>query len=362
MFNNMILNNPNLTATPSPKAALACAQALPEAQWWLPACSLPTPDKPVHSANVLGVDVVLWLTSAGWHAAIDQCSHRGAALSKGCVVNNTLQCPYHGWAFNPRGECVSIPALPDFKPPVGHGLTRIKVCEYGGVLWVQLATNDDKPQPASLFKAHTQHLSQPNMQHTICGPYEVATSAPRVVENFLDISHFGTVHKDWLGDPSHMSLEPYTLHESAQDLHASGCKVWQPKSQAQLDSLHTGAWVDYDYFLAHPYGASLKKHPDTEAGISESIALFVCPVSPTQSVVWFSFVSQADGHDAAAIRAFQDTIFKQDEAVLLTQRPVCLPLEPNAEKHSAADKMSAAYRRLLSQWNITVGTIPRLAA
>jgi phenylpropionate dioxygenase-like ring-hydroxylating dioxygenase large terminal subunit len=32
-----------------------------------------------------------------------------------------------------------------------------------------------------------------------CGPYDVAASAPRIVENFLDMAHFSFVHEGWLG-------------------------------------------------------------------------------------------------------------------------------------------------------------------
>jgi phenylpropionate dioxygenase-like ring-hydroxylating dioxygenase large terminal subunit len=67
-------------------------------------------------------------------------------------------------------------------------------------------------------------------------------------------------------------------------------------------------------------------------------------------------VMQDVGQTDAAVQAFQHTIFMQDVPVLLSQRPALLPLEASAEKHSAADKMSAAYRKLLRDWGIAQGT------
>ena len=29
----------------------------------------------------------------------DICPHRAAPLSKGCIKDNTVECPYHGWRF-----------------------------------------------------------------------------------------------------------------------------------------------------------------------------------------------------------------------------------------------------------------------
>ena len=55
---------------------------------------------------------------------------------------------------------------------------------------------------------------------------------------------------------------------------------------------------------------------------------------------------------------FQDTIFGQDRPVLESQRPKRLPLAPDAEVHSAADRISSAYRRYLRDSGITFGVIP----
>src|SRR5256885_16533311 len=71
------------------------------------------------------------------------------------------------------------------------------------LVWVRLATGEELsavPALAALaalpaFEAEADaHLRKLN-----CGPYDVAASAPRIIENFLDMSHFGFVHEGWLG-------------------------------------------------------------------------------------------------------------------------------------------------------------------
>jgi phenylpropionate dioxygenase-like ring-hydroxylating dioxygenase large terminal subunit len=337
----------------SPKNTFHSIQALPEARWWLPAAALPLGDVEVLKACVLGVDVVLWQIDSNWHAALDQCPHRGAALSAGCVKENTLQCPYHGWQFDAQGACKQIPALPEFAPPAGHGLTTFSVRVYGGMIWVQLRADAAATLPSDFYPAHTAVLQKVGMLHALTQAYDVHTSAPRAVENFLDVSHFGTVHEGWLGDAAHMEVHPYTVETCPQRAKALGVCAWQPQSQATLSQ---GAWVDYTYEIAHPYCAQLTKLPSTAGGLEESIAMWACPTSPTTCRVWFSLCMADVGQTAQAVKAFQHTIFIQDKPILEAQRPALLPLDTSAEKHSAADRMSAAYRALLVNWRISVGT------
>jgi phenylpropionate dioxygenase-like ring-hydroxylating dioxygenase large terminal subunit len=98
----------------------------------------------------------------------------------------------------------------------------------------------------------------------------------------------------------------------------------------------------------------LRKAPDAQAGYRESIALFVCPLEPEASRVWFRMAVPEQQSSDAQLREFQDRIFAQDRPVLESQRPRRLPLT-GGEVHSAADRASAAYRRYLEGLGITFG-------
>ena len=141
-------------------------------------------DVPV-AVRVLGEDVVLWRDVAGTpHAARDRCPHRGTRLSLGKVCDGQIECAYHGWRFDGEGRCRLIPALPGFTPPATHAVATFPVTEAHGLLWLQL----EGPQAVlPAFSAETDtRLRKLNV-----GPFEVETSAPRIVENFLDLAHFG---------------------------------------------------------------------------------------------------------------------------------------------------------------------------
>ena len=364
-----------------------------ESAHWHPVAALADVQAQPLAVQLLDHNLVVWRDAAGQvHAWADQCPHRGARLSLGRVCAGRLECPYHGWQFAPSGQCVRVPALPDFVPPAGHGARVFAVQVWCELVWVCLQPGmvaDSALQGAKSAQGlgHTQ--ATPEVQGTQgtqggsetttqlparplpqfeaeadtrlrklnCGPYDVATSAPRIVENFLDMAHFGFVHEGWLGARETPDIPDYQVQPTPTGLVASGCKAWQPQS-----NLHStrGALVEYRYEVTGPYTAVLTKVPEAGStavqGWRESIALFICPVGPEQSRVWFRLAVADFATEAAQLQAFQHTIFTQDQPVLESQRPACLPLDVRAEAHTAADKASAAYRRFLREAAIRFGT------
>ena len=307
-------------------------------------------DKPL-PVVLLEQEVVLWRDAQGRaHAWADQCPHRGAKLSLGAVCDGRLECPYHGWQFAPEGQCVHVPALPAFVPPASHAARRYGVQERYGLVWVQLLADPSVPLPVFASEDDAQ------LRKVLCGPYDVATSAPRIVENFLDMAHFGFVHDGWLGMRAATQIEDYQVQTTPTGLRATQCKAWQPQSNVHSTA---PAQVEYSYEVVAPYTAVLAKVPDAASvalqGFRESIALFVSPVAPESSRVWFRLAMADFVSPDATLQDFQHTIFMQDKPVLESQRPRRLPLDLRAEAHTAADKASSAYRRYLKNETITFG-------
>ena len=67
-----------------------------------------------------------------------RCPHRLVPLAAGTVVDGTLQCPYHGWRFDPEGRCAEVPSLgPDAAAPPRADLRMPwGVDERHGWVWV----------------------------------------------------------------------------------------------------------------------------------------------------------------------------------------------------------------------------------
>jgi phenylpropionate dioxygenase-like ring-hydroxylating dioxygenase large terminal subunit len=328
-----------------------------EKELWHPvALSEAVADAPL-AVELLDCNLVLWRDGAGAvQAWADKCPHRGARLSIGKVCAGRLECPYHGWQFEPNGHCVHVPALPDFVPPAGHAARSYFCTEQYGLVWVRMVASHDAVA-AALPRFEAEDDAQ--LRKVNCGPYDVATSAPRIVENFLDMAHFGFVHEHWLGSRDAATIADYQVQSTPTGIRATGCRAVQPKSNLHSTS---AAQVEYSYEVTAPYAAVLTKIPEASsvavAGWREAIGLFISPISPERSRVWFRLAVADFASLDQTLRDFQHTIFTQDQPVLESQNPKCLPLDLRAEVHTAADKASSAYRRYLNQNSITFGVIP----
>lgn len=77
----------------------------------------------------------------------DRCPHRHAPLSQGRLVDGTLQCPYHGWRFDERGELKDLPGAPPNACVPGIRARTIAIIEYDGLVWARYGEDGDENIP-----------------------------------------------------------------------------------------------------------------------------------------------------------------------------------------------------------------------
>ncbi|GIZ53302.1 (2Fe-2S)-binding protein [Noviherbaspirillum aridicola] len=307
--------------------------------------------------RLLEQDLIVWRSQDGSvHAWEDRCPHRGARLSLGRVAGDRVVCPYHGWQFDTAGQCRLQPAHPRDTPPKTACTRRFLAQEAYGLVWVCLGTAPRRLLP---FPEH----ANPALRKVVCGPYLVHACGPRIIENFLDMAHFGFVHEGILGDAEHTEITDYKVAEFDDGLGddgmkgviATGCFAWQP--QANLLAAG-GSMVEYTYRVVRPLSAILTKLPQAQDGFHEAISLHVQPMDEEHCRAWIilAMTNSVSGDDE--LRAFQDRIFLQDLAVLESQRPKRMPLGPGIEVPQRADRLSAAYRRMLARLGMRYGVIP----
>ena len=313
-----------------------------ENEWLVAAISHEVGAEPF-KVRVLGEDVVLWRSLSGLRAFKDLCIHRGTALSLGRVEDGELVCAYHGWRFAESGQCVHIPAQPDLKVPIKAKAVTYQVKEAYGLVWVCLG------EPSGEVPEHREYSE--GFRTILCGPYKVEAEAPRVVENFLDVSHLMWVHEGLLGVPSHAQIPDYRVYERANTLVTDIIRIYQPDPDGRGKVVHN----NYIYEVLRPLTVRFGKSDDTSDDVF-AITLAVTPNGYRETTA-YALLSRNYALETPdeTFRTFQDDVFSQDERILASQRPEQLPLDLAEELHIKSDRLAIAYRKYLRELGVRVG-------
>jgi phenylpropionate dioxygenase-like ring-hydroxylating dioxygenase large terminal subunit len=301
------------------------------------------PEGRLLAARLLGEDLVLWRAGERVLAWQDLCVHRGTKLSLGRVIGETVECSYHGWTYGADGRCVAIPAHPGQQPPARAAVRTYRALTAYGLVWASLGEPAAGPPPFPEWDATSY-------RKILCGPYPVAASGPRIVENFLDVGHFPFVHENILGTRERPEVDDYEAETGPEGVVAPGVRVYQPDPYGTGQ----GAVVSYTYRALRPLTAYLAKETD---GPRFTLLLAITPHETVRSTAWM-VMAMNYGHETPEREfvVWQNAIFAQDQPILESQRPELLPLDLQAELHLRSDRAAIAYRRWLGELGVSFGT------
>jgi nitrite reductase/ring-hydroxylating ferredoxin subunit len=120
----------------------------------------------------------------------DVCPHLGAHFSEGgCVVDNSVRCPYHHWHFDKSGECVRIPHAGKI-PPKARVRSHSVEERYGLIFMYRDAEGGSATRELPSIPGFDQE------DYFSPGRYEftMRIHPQDVMENIVDSSHFYAVH------------------------------------------------------------------------------------------------------------------------------------------------------------------------
>jgi phenylpropionate dioxygenase-like ring-hydroxylating dioxygenase large terminal subunit len=197
---------------------------------------------------------------------------------------------------------------------------------------------------------------EPDRRNMNAASMGVHVSAPRAVENFLDLAHFAFVHTNYLGVEPHTEIKPYKVEVSAggEGILATKCVAYQPLASLVATE---GYDVEYVYRVPHPYCAILYKANAVDLARQDVICLFLQPAEEERSIGHMLLSVLDETNSDKAIRAYQQLIFGQDKPILENQTPKRLPLDMRTELSARADSSSSTYRRWLKDRGVRYGTI-----
>jgi phenylpropionate dioxygenase-like ring-hydroxylating dioxygenase large terminal subunit len=148
--------------------------------------------------KVLGEELVLFRDPNGASGLVAaHCPHRGASLEYGDIADGGIRCPYHGWLFNTRGQCLEMPGEPQgsrFPAKVKHRAYPVR--QLGGFIFAYLGPDQDSPPPVPRYRALADRVGRRSLEATRFYDYNWFN----FIENGADPVHFSTLHRADPGD------------------------------------------------------------------------------------------------------------------------------------------------------------------
>jgi len=288
------------------------------------------------------------MTSCTDKISLDQWYAIGAVqeMTAGSVYDTVLLEKHLSFAISASG----IPQV--WRRELGEDDT-LPVQNLYGYVWTSLG------EPLSQIFAIPEFF-EPDRRNINAATIGVNVSAPRAIENFLDMGHFPYVHTDILGVEPHTEVKEYDVEisEENDEILATRCLFFQPMAAMASGG---GAEVEYIYRVPHPFCSVLYKSSPLDVTRKDVIAVFLQPMDQEHIRAHMLLSVLDEDNNDRSLRLFQQTIFGQDKPILENQFPKRLPLDPRAETPIRADKSAITYRRWLSNKGVTYGVIPAAA-
>jgi nitrite reductase/ring-hydroxylating ferredoxin subunit len=196
-----MLETVSRSASPAPPAPPAAAFPQWPIGWYAAAPSDRIGRQPI-GVDLFGRRIVVYRSRAGGPIAMDaRCWHMGADLSAGRVIDDCIQCPFHGWKYSSDGRCTSIPAQPG-----GAGGAHQQIfcsAETAGRVFVFSPDRPAYPLPFFRGTSANELAGAPPFTLEVGCPWWLATT------NGFDLQHFAEAHdRRLIGEPAVSSPHP----------------------------------------------------------------------------------------------------------------------------------------------------------
>ncbi len=159
--------------------------------WYVAATSREI-DQTLKHLKILDENIVFYRTVSGAPVALeDACPHRKLPLSMGRIIDDTVECGYHGLTFDCTGACVAAPTQEGQIPP-GAKVRSYPVADKWGLVWIW--TGD--PALADESKIlQIENADNPEWKLVGGNAMTCECNYLYLTDNLLDPSHVAWVHR-----------------------------------------------------------------------------------------------------------------------------------------------------------------------
>ncbi len=334
---------------------------------WYQAAWIHDVEEEPFARTLLNEKVVLFRDKDGRaHALEDRCCHRATPLSLGDVVDQGLQCGYHGLIFNGDGKCVLIPGQ-DSIPPQAK-VRSYPVVEQQDILWIWMG--DPAQADESLivdFPFLADHENHPHGHATT----EIDCNYMLMVDNLMDLTHIPYIHKKTIGGGDQKGQVNATMDVTRKDTGVHFIRwmedIMPPptyrKGAGWDDDVKVDRWQEFEYVApatvlqwtgALEHGRNAKENRNQDGGWNTHIWHTATPETETSCFYFWSATNSFRPADKDATEKLHKEIavtFNEDVAFLENQQ-ACLSADPDQVlvdiKHDIARKPArAALERMI---------------
>lgn len=156
--------------------------------------------------TIMGDPIVVFRTTEGNVIALeDRCPHKLLPLSKGRIVDNTIQCGYHGMTFDQTGQCVRIPGQNTI--PKTACVKSYPVHQEHDIVWIWMG-EANRADIAKIFKL--AEFDNPKWKAHQGDALYLKSNYLNVAENLVDPAHVSFVHPTTLGNSESEDVQVHT--------------------------------------------------------------------------------------------------------------------------------------------------------
>ncbi len=291
----------------------------------------------------LNLDLVLFRSAAGeLGCVVDQCTHRGAALSAGKMSGDCVRCPFHGLEFDKGGKCTFIPAngKADTQDKSRYNVRAYPVKEVDDIIFLWYGDADKQTEKPPFFYGELDDM----VYHEVKDRWNAHYS--RAIENQLDVVHVPIVHYNTIGRGNKTLINgPKVLFEDEAIITSANNEMdmgQTPKSPQ--DSVIKSTYLKFRYpniWMNH---------------IADKIrvVIYFAPVDEENTILYLRFYNRITGFKPlnrfiAAVGSLANLLVeRQDKRVVITQKPKPSALK-SGEKLLMGDGPIIEYRKRREQ-------------
>lgn len=271
---------------------------------------------------------------------VDQCSHRGAALSLGTVKEGCIKCPFHGIEFNHNGQCELIPAN---GKATKEDLSRYNVKHYtvkeaNGIIYLWYGDDDAKDVQLPFFD---EQVDASYVYSEIEDHWNAHYS--RCIENQLDVVHLPFVHHNTIGRGNKTLVHgPKVIWENDRLITSANNEYDQGQMRKSAEEC-----VINETYLAFMFPNIWMNH------ISEKVKVIIyfAPVDDENTILFIRFYCKLSklkvvNKMIAYFGKYANRVIeRQDKRVVITQMPKASAFR-SGEKLVPGDAPIVMYRKI----------------